>query len=660
MVLAMASGMATGGQGADLTDIRFEDLTSIKVSSASKFVQSAREAPSAVEVIDREDIRRNGWRTLAEALRSLPGLYGINDRAYEFVGARGFLVPGDYNTRFLLLIDGQRTADNVYEQASFGEEFLLDLGLVERIEYVPGPGSSIYGSNAIFGVINVITRRTEEMPPAQVAARLSDDGWRGGRATLARRLDSGATLLISATSADKEGRDQTYSDPFGSLMLLGGEVSPDGTAHDLDRQRQRQLFARYEDGSFSFTAKYGMRRVQPSSALYGTLFDDAGLKLEDVYLSTLARYQNQLSDTLGIDARIEYGEATYRADYPYDDGLGNRYVNRDDTLGRWWAGDVRFLYSGFAGHKWVAGVEAQTDTLARQRNFDVGVAINPPIDVESARRRTGLYVLDEWAFAERWRLNAGLRRDSFSGGESATSPRLGLIWLAHETTTFKLLAGRAYRVPNAYERDYGNGLNYIANAALRPETIRTLEAVWEQRIGPHHDLRVSAFDYRITNLIAQIDTGGGQLQYQNQAKIDARGIEAAWHASWQSGAQWSASLAVNRTENDRGERPGFSPAWLAKMRGSLPLPGEFWLLSAELYAQSATRYLWNDTTQRLASRLLVDATLTTARLAPGLDGHVRVRNLFDRRFDHPGSDEVPVPSIPGHRRIWEIGVGYSF
>jgi iron complex outermembrane receptor protein len=655
--LVVASAVA---QAPDLTDVSFENLTLLKISSASKFVQAAREAPSAVEIVGREDIRRHGWRTLAEALSSLAGTYSANDRAYDYLGARGFLVPGDYNTRFLLLVDGQRSNDNVYEQAAFSEEFPLDLALVERIEYVPGPGSSIYGGNAIFGVINVITRRAEEMPPLQLSTRLGEDGWREARATLARRLDSGATVLLSVTEADKEGRNETYRDPVGALLRPGSVAAPDGVAHGLDRMHLRQLYARYEGDGLSFTARYGERRVQPSSALYGALFDDDGLQIDDAYLSLVARYQRQLSDDVGLDARVEYGEMTYRADYPYDDGSGLRYLNRDDTVGRWWEGELRLLHTGFAGHKLVAGMELHADTASRQRNFDLGTSINAPIDVGSAKRRSGVYVQDEWHFAEHWRLNAGLRHDRSSAGESATSPRIGLIWLASDATTFKLLAGRAFRQPNAYERDYANGVAYLANPGLKQETIRTVEAVWSQRLGRQRNLDVSVFDYRIRNLIAQVDVGDELFQYQNRSPIEAHGVEATWREGWDSGAQLSAGLAVNHTEDASGHRPGFSPRWVAKLRGSLPLPAERWLLAIEAQVLAPTRYRWNDIPQRRGARLLVDAVLTSARLAPGLDGHLRVRNLFDRRFAHPASEEAPVPAIPGHRRTVELGLRYAF
>ncbi|HBH37670.1 MAG TPA: hypothetical protein DDX06_04720 [Curvibacter sp.] len=647
-------------QTADLTDLNFEDLAAIEVSSASKFIQSAREAPSSVEVLGREEIRRYGWRTLSEALASFTGVYITSDRAYEYIGARGFLVPGDYVSRFLIMIDGQRVNDNVYEQGIIGTDFPLDLALVERIEYVPGPGSSIYGSNAVFGVVNVITRRAQELPAATFATRLANDGWREGRVTLARQLDTGASLLLSVSERHKGGRDLSYNDPNGGLLLLGGGVSPDGVARDLDRQRSSQWFVRYEDGPFSLTARLADRTIQPSSALYGTLFNDAGLRLRDASSSLMARYQKQLSDSLGIDARLERGAMIYRADYPYDDGAGGRYINHDDTAGVWWNGDIRFFHTGLQGHKIVAGVDAQVDQQARQSNADVGVAINTPVSVDVRRQRRAVYLQDEWAFAQRWRLNAGLRYDSFSIGEQTTSPRLGLIWLARTSTTFKLLTGRAYRVPNAYERDYGGGTYNVANLALRPETIRSRELVWEEQLDRSSHLRLSVFDNTLDKLIVQVDTGGGLLQYQNQTGVQSKGVETTWRKSFEGGAQVVSGLSVNDTVDASGQRPGYSPSWVARLRGSVPWSGSPWMLSSELRALAATQYTQGGNSQRLGSQVQMNLALTTTRLAPGLEALLRIRNLMDRRLAYPGTEEAPVPALPAEGRVWEVGLRYAF
>lgn len=154
-VLALAPARAApAGQddGANLADLPLEQLMQVQtVTSASRFAQAPADAPSSVSVLTSQDIREYGWRTLADALAALPGLYVSSDRNYSYLGARGFLRPGDYDSRFLLLVDGMRTNDNVYDQASIGTEGMIDMDLVERIEYVPGPGAAVRSRIVVLG-----------------------------------------------------------------------------------------------------------------------------------------------------------------------------------------------------------------------------------------------------------------------------------------------------------------------------------------------------------------------------------------------------------------------------------------------------------------------------------------------------------------------------
>src|SRR6266496_2474838 len=147
----------------DLSEASLEQLGSIKVYSASKHLQAAGDAPSSVTVITAEEIQEHGYRTLADVLRSVRGFFVTYDRNYTSVGVRGFARPGDYNTRVLLLVDGHRLNDNIYDEAMIGTEFPIDIDLIQRIEIIRGPVSSLYGSNALFAVINIITRRGQDL-----------------------------------------------------------------------------------------------------------------------------------------------------------------------------------------------------------------------------------------------------------------------------------------------------------------------------------------------------------------------------------------------------------------------------------------------------------------------------------------------------------------
>ncbi|HEY5762864.1 MAG TPA: TonB-dependent receptor [Rhodocyclaceae bacterium] len=650
---------AAGRASADLDLLDLETLGNLTVSAASRYAQPLRDAPSAVQVIDREAIRRHGWRTLGEALQSLAGVYATSDRTYTYLGTRAFLIGGDYSTRFLLLVDGARINDNIYEQALFSEEFPLDLALVERIEYAPGPGSALYGSNALFGVVNVITSKNHELPPVSVAATATSNGWREGRATLVTSTDAGPSLLLSVSGGRKSGRDQQYDDPTGNLVVAGGGPSPDGVARGLDSQEQEQFFARIEGDGFSLTGIYSRRQVEPSTALYGTLFNDPGLFLEDGYASLSARYSRAMRDDLALETRVEYAEMRYDAEYPFDDGAGNRYVNRDHVVGRWWATDLRARYWGLDDHTLLAGIDWQGDAKARQQAADIGVTINPPVDTGRLRHRIGFYLQDAWSFAPGWQATLGLRHDRFSETGTVNSPRGALIWQPNSDSVLKLMAGRAYRLPNAYERDYGDGTTYLPSPDLQPERIRTLEAVWEQNLGGGQDFALSLFDYQLDRLISQQDVAG-TLQYQNTEAVSANGVEARWSRRWNDGARLAASASVHDHDRQADPAGDMSPTWTAKLNGSHPLPGGSLLLAVEVSAIGEMDYLWQGSPQHLGSLAVVDLVLTRARVVPGLDGHLRVRNLFDRDYGQPASSEVPVPVVPGDERRLEASIGYTF
>ncbi len=159
LCLALACAITTHSHAAsDITSLSLEQLLEVNIVGASKYEQKQSEVAAAVSIITRQEIKAFGWRTLAEALASLPGVHTTYDRQYTYLGTRGFGLPGDLTARVLIAINGNRVNDPVYDGGPAGREFPLDLDLVERIEFIPGPGGAVYGQNAMFGVVNVVTR----------------------------------------------------------------------------------------------------------------------------------------------------------------------------------------------------------------------------------------------------------------------------------------------------------------------------------------------------------------------------------------------------------------------------------------------------------------------------------------------------------------------
>ena len=194
----------------DFTEFSLEQLMDVMIVSASKRSQKASEVAASAFVITREDIRRYGYRTLAESLRRISGLYISSDRNYNYLGVRGFSLPGDYNTKILLLVNGHRTNDALYDSAVIEDAFPVDIESIERIEVVKGPGSALWGTNALFAVVNVITRSADDIDGARFTAEIGSHNRQKGFAEYGRVLNNGLEIAGSISGLGSDGENHVY------------------------------------------------------------------------------------------------------------------------------------------------------------------------------------------------------------------------------------------------------------------------------------------------------------------------------------------------------------------------------------------------------------------------------------------------------------------
>ena len=191
----------------ELAQMSLDDLLHVEVQSASRYVQPLADSPASVTVIDQVELHRQSYRNLAEALASVPGVYVSNDRDYSYLGVRGFNRPGDYNSRILLLTDGARRNDPLYDQAQIGNEAPIELDWVKRLEFVSGPSSAIYGANALFGTVNAVMLDGGDVN----GTRLTVDAGRGASRRLellaGQRVDSEHDWFFALAASGSHGND---------------------------------------------------------------------------------------------------------------------------------------------------------------------------------------------------------------------------------------------------------------------------------------------------------------------------------------------------------------------------------------------------------------------------------------------------------------------
>lgn len=624
------TGQVLAGQAdrVDLTDLSIEELLNVEIISASRLGQDASKAPASISVLTANEIRTFGWRTLAEALNAMRGLYTSNDRNYSYLGVRGFQHPNDYNSRVLIMIDGQRMNENLYDGGYIAQEFMLDVGLIERIEFIPGSGSSIYGANAFSGLINVVTKNGSAIDGAQIAGQVGSFDTYKGRATYGKKLENGADILVSASHYDSAGVEKLYFQEFDD------PATNNGIAINMDTERADRLFGKFQFEEFTLSAGYVDRYKRIPTASFGTIFNDKDTHTTDQQFFSNLTYQKNLDNKNALRLKGFYQGYAYEGAYPYDDG--GRIVNIDAASGRWWGGEAQLTSTAFEHHRLVMGLEYQYDQRQRQLNYDQD-PYTLYLDSHRNGHRVELYAQDDFEFLDDWILSAGLRLDYHHMLKTLQlNPRLGLIWNPLDSTTFKLLYSSSFRAPNAWERDYTSFVN-TRNPHNFEERIKSYEGVVEWRSAAGLKLTGDFFFNDMTQILEQtIEAGSGATgPFINKDHYTAIGFELEAEQRWDNGRYFKASYTYSRltNETDGGVWAAASPQNLFKLHYAEPLFDNFAKLGIENIFIDDRR---TSQTGVADAYYQLNLNLSTDQIAPGLDVSLGAYNLFDSHYQMLG------------------------
>lgn len=647
-LLLCALCASAAGAAPDPAAMSLEQLLDVRVVAGSKYEQPLRAVAASASVITRDDIRTFGWRTLDAALASLPGFHGSYDRQYVRAGVRGFALPGDVNTRLLVTIDGQRTNDGVYTAALVGRDLPLDMDLVERIEVIPGPGGAVYGRNAMFAVVNVITRTGASVDGGEAAIGYGHAQRRvEGRATWGWRLNDGTDLLLSVSGLRARGADlpMAFSSPAPGSAVL------EGTAAGLDGERDVEFFASARRGPWHASAVYGWRRKDDPTAAY---FSDPladGQYERDAFGTAFLGYAAKPAPDLDVLARVNVSTYRYFAEYRYD---GVRFPSQSfgDTLG----GELRLMSGAVRDHTLMLGIEAQVDWRADQTTEDDSQP-GSRVVLPGRSAHAGVYAQDEWRIAESLTATLGARLDYERHAGWHGSPRAALIWQAGAGTLLKALYGRAGRAPNVYERTFSDGQSQVTNTALDAERVDAWELVADQRLGAGLDVRASLYSWTIDDAIALgFDAETGLTQYQSHGRARSRGGELAFARAWARDVRLRGSVSWQDVRAANGIRLPNAPRLLGKLLLSAPLPGGLTLGAQWIYTGPRLSLDGG----RVGSAAVADVNLTARGWLPGLEASLSVSNVFDKAYLHPATGANWQMALQQDGRVVSLRLVQSF
>jgi outer membrane receptor for ferrienterochelin and colicins len=636
------------GQRAYL-DVRL-GRSDLQVTSATKELAPAEQAPASITVVTADEIAGFGWTTIAEALAGVRGVFASNDRTYESVGFRGFSPPGDYTNRVLVLVDGHPYNDVLSGQGYVGHDFDVDLANVERIEIVRGPGSILYGTGALFGVVNVVTRSATRPLQAEIGGHLGTRGTRSGRLTLGGRRGA-VEILASAAALDQIGDRRFPVDEAATTIAARA---------DLERAWHADLLARV--GSLSLRAGANERTKTVPTGVFETR-PEPGTTYRDKRLFAELRAQQPLGRA----------RASARAAYDASRFLGH-YVLRPDTLGAprdalsdrlsadWLTGELRLALPALARHNVTVGAEAQ-----RQLRVELGDPAALAQRRAGARRELVLsgYAVDDWQIAPWLRLDLGLRADRHGRSFGSTlNPRAALVARPYAGGNTKIFAGRAFRAPSPYERFYNDGgVTQRAAEDLAPELILSADVEHAHAVDEDVLLIGTAFASEVANLIVLEGAPGEALVYRNHPhKI--RSLGGGGELRWEPGDGARLVLAYGfqrvRSLADGGARPfPNAPSHAASLRALSPLGRGKLRLGNELLLDVGRR---TRDAERVEDAVIWNVVLSGEHRPWRLRYYGGIWNLLDVRGHGPGfpvGDEVPAATVPRYGRMVRVGLAFS-
>jgi iron complex outermembrane receptor protein len=652
----------------EIGDLDLDGLLQPRVAAVSLHEQAASAAPASVFVLTRDDLQAHGFKTLAEALRSVPGLFTYSDGYYQYVGFRGVGLLADYTLRILVLVDGH-PLDNTLGLAenSLGLDLLVPLSMVERVEVVKGPVGSVYGPAAFLGVVNVVTRAADREVDLALGARASQRRVVQGDASAAtfQRLGD-LTLSVGAEAVTGPG----YTWTFPELAAASDRPAPPGgrvAGMDHGDAAKGYLRAAWRGVTVQGGCGHWYRRLP--AAPYSSIVGDRNDHEETLDCFGQVGVERDVTEHLSIAGRVSYDWFEYRDLFEYAPPPVDTGSFGDMGRDRWTSVNLQATWRPVPSVLATAGATGEYHSTVQDSHADLiptrdvdpvnGVGM-PPIHKEYAT--VNAYLLTEWRLTSWLAVHGGVTAFHHEIFGSRITPRGAAIWHPSRRDTVKAIYTEGFRAPSASEAFFYDGTDFVANLALKPETARQGELVYERRFGTALSLFVSAFsaDYRSLIRYETIPAPGlgrppdpatpedWRQQARNGGHFGMRGAELGGRLRV---VRWIDAYGGVTVQRPVGDAPPNTAGVTANLAVATRAPWEPLSLAVRgFYVGERDKdraALLPGQRATVPAQVRLDATaVLDVPAVRGLSVEVSVLNLLDRRVLHPvPNDFAPITEM---------------
>lgn len=620
------------------------------VVTATRTERRLQDVPASVTVISAGDIEKSVAQSADELLQDLAGIDVKHSMGALSIGTSNQVtmrgMGGLSEARTLLLIDGV-AANEIYNGAVEWNQIPVED--IQRIEVVRGATSALYGSNAMGGVINIITKRPTEAMTTTVKVGYGDLGTKSAGASLSG--SSGRLgYYLSGHLQESDGYQPLPDDKLKATSIDKGQ--------ERSNFRGRLSYALSPTSSVSLTA----RRYDAETT--GTYDIPDYTPFDQETTSFTADYENRLGGGRTFSATVYnktedslYDGADWRGGYT---SVEKTSANEQDNIGGTLQYTTPFFNDGGADHVLTGGIDLRQGEFDRHDDYISG----RDILVSGTQRYAGLFLQDEVFLTEDLVLNAGGRYDywkNYDGSnldtadspvateyESKThdsfSPKLGATYHVSPRTTLRGSVGKAFRAPSLYDlyRTYITTYSvYASNPDLDPEKVLSYEVGVEHRITPAASIAVTLYRSDAEDYIATITPDPENDPYYhekaNVGEVEIYGAETEFRYRITPAWSMAANFTYNRTTiQEYGPDPSLEGNFLPdtptrKANLSVTYSDPEWFTAKATARHIGQRY---DNDSNSAEH---DAyTLVDLHLSKEFGGHYRfalnVDDLFDETF----------------------------